>query len=193
MKNITVILSLVALSFHSSKAQLIYSTKTAEVSFFSFAPIEDIDAHNKNMNFMLNTSTNEIVCVAMIKLFEFKKAKMQMDFNDAYMESDKYIESTFTGKINEKIDYTKDGIYYVTVTGKLKIHGMEQTRTEKGALIVTGEKIALVSTFKVQVKDFNVRIPKLLKWNIAEEVYVSVKADLTLDVRLSRETIETNY
>ncbi|KAB2845845.1 MAG: PEGA domain-containing protein, partial [Melioribacteraceae bacterium] len=44
---------------------------------------------------------------------------MQEHFNEKYMESEKYANSTFSGKINETIDYTKDGTYDVTLKKNL--------------------------------------------------------------------------
>lgn len=94
------------------------------------------------------------------------------------MESEKFTSSTFAGKINEVIDYTKDGTYDVTVTGKLKIHGVEQVKTINGKVIVKGQTIQLISNFKVKVADHNIEIPKLVTAKIAEEIEVTVDAIL---------------
>ncbi|MBI3502504.1 MAG: hypothetical protein HY063_12000 [Bacteroidetes bacterium] len=55
---------------------------------------------------------------------------------------------------------------------------MEQERTEKGILIIKGNSISLESNFKIAVKGFGIKIPRLLTKNIAEVVDVKVKADL---------------
>ena len=101
---------------------------------------------------------------------------MQEHFNEKYMESDKNPKSTFKGKINEKIDFTKDGEYNVTVTGKLNIHGVEQDRTISGKVIVKEGKIQLLTSFKVKNADHKVEIPKIVSAKIAEELDVKVDA-----------------
>lgn len=174
----TVMLGIAAFSYYMNVAPQLYMTKTGEVSFFSKAPIEDIDAHNKSVAIALDTVTNEIACVLMIDQFQFRKQKMQRDFNENYMESQKLPQATFTGKINEKINYRKEGTNRVSVTGKLKIHGAEQVRTEKGTLTIKDNKVMIRSSFKIRVKEFNVKIPVLLIKNIAEVVDVTVSADL---------------
>jgi hypothetical protein len=178
MKKLTVLLCVALLFFQPCIAQQLYATKNGEISFYSHAPIEDIDAHNTNVAVALNPVNNEIVFSVPIQLFMFDRKKMQQDFNENYMESATYPKSTFTGTINETIDYTKEGTYFVSVTGRLTIHGTEQTRTEKGTMIVKQGSIYLQSDFMIYVKDFNVKIPSLLTQNIAEVVSVKVKATL---------------
>jgi polyisoprenoid-binding protein YceI len=99
---------------------------------------------------------------------------MQEHFNEKYIESEKYPQSSFKGKINETIDYTKDGEHNVTVTGKLNIHGVEQDRTISGKVIIKNGTIQLISEFKVRNVDHNIQIPKLVVAKIAEAIEVKV-------------------
>src|SRR3546814_1046385 len=71
----------------------------SETSFFSKAPLEDIEAHNDGGASVLNTGTQEIVFVIPIRGFEFRKSLMQEHFNENYMESDEYPTATFKGKL----------------------------------------------------------------------------------------------
>ena len=86
--------------------------------------------------------------------------------------------SIFSGKINEIIDYTKDGSYDVTVTGKLNIHGVEQLRTFNGKVVVKEQTIQLICDFKVKVADHKIDIPKLIMAKIAEVIDVHVDTNL---------------
>jgi hypothetical protein len=164
-------------------AQNVYSTKTGHASFFSKAPMEDIDAHNEKVGAVLNTTLNEVVVVVSIKNFVFKKALMQEHFNDDYLESDKYPDATYNGKINEKVDYTKDGITEVTTTGKLKIHNTERDVTIKGTVTIKNGIITLHTEFNVALKDYNITIPKLVIENIAENILVTIDCPLALYVK----------
>ena len=162
-----------------SFSQTIYSTKTGELSFSSQAPLENIEATNKKVGSVIKTATNDILFFVSIKNFQFEKELMQEHFNENYMESDKYPDATFKGKINETIDFTKNGTYQITATGKLKIHGVEQDRTEKGILTVKDSTITIHCEMKMKVKDFNIEIPKLVFQNIAEVVDVKLNAIYT--------------
>ena len=157
----------------------IYMGKSYEVSFFSDGPIEDIAAISKSAQVILNTAKNEIAIKVTIKGFDFEKELMQEHFNEKYMESDKYPYATFTGKIKDTIDYKKDGIYKVTVTGKLKIHDVEKERTITGTMTIKGGEIGIESKFMVLLKDHKIEIPTLVAQNIAEIVEVTLKLMLT--------------
>ena len=157
----------------------IYLGKTCEIKIFSDGPIEDIDAVNKTSKPILNTGTNDIAIKITIKGFDFDKELMEEHFNEKYLESDKIPYATFSGKINEKIDYTKDGINKVTVTGKMKIHDVEKERTLDGTITIKGSEILMESKFIVTLKDHNIEIPTLVAQNIAETIEVTLKSTLT--------------
>ncbi|MDZ4669031.1 MAG: YceI family protein, partial [bacterium] len=100
-------------------------------------------------------------------------------FNEKYIESEKFPSSTFSGKMNETIDLTKDGEYTVTVVGKLKIHGVEQERTIQGTVKVVNGSLQFYSTFKVKNADHKIEIPTVVMAKISEEIDVKVDAKLT--------------
>lgn len=177
MKNtIIMLVALIGLSI-SATAQ-IYQTASGKISFFSKTPVEDIDAKSNSTVVLLNTNNNEVVFKVQNTSFKFPNKLMEEHFNEKYMESEKYPNSIFSGKINETIDYTKDGSYDITVTGKLNIHGVEQLRTFNGKVVVKDQSIQLISDFKVKVADHKIDIPKLVVAKIAEVIDVHVDTTL---------------
>lgn len=172
------IISFVALaSCFTANAQL-FSTQTGEIGFFSKTPVEDIEAKSKRVLAVLNSEKLTVAFKVDNTGFEFPNKLMQEHFNEKYMESETFPNSSFTGKINEQIDLTKEGEYDVTVSGKLLIHGVEQERTIPGKMIVKAGEIILLSDFKVKVADHKIAIPKLVIAKIAEEISVKVNAAL---------------
>ncbi len=139
----------------------IYMAKTCEISFFSKTPVEDISAINNITKPLLNITTGDLQMKLLMTAFVFEKPLMQEHFNENYVESDKFPNAFFKGKINEKIDYTKDGDNKVTATGKLTIHGVEKDRTIDGTLTVSKGTVTLKSNFKVNFADHGVVIPGL--------------------------------
>lgn len=168
----TTLLLLFAFTLHA-KAQL-YKSHIGSVSFFSKAPLEDIDATSTKIVSMLNTSSNEIVFGIAIKSFQFRIQKMEDDFNENFMESDKYPDATYKGKINEKINWEKDGIYTVTARGILTIHGVSKERLDTATINIVDGKIELKSGFLIRVVDYEIKIPQLLFEKIAEVVSVQL-------------------
>ncbi len=163
-----------------SKAQL-FSAKNGltMVSFYSKAALEDIEAINKsNTAVFLKTTTNDIqMSISMIG-FKFKNALMEEHFNENYIESEKYPNCIFKGKINETIDYSKDGEYQVSVTGKMDMHGVSNDVTIPGTLQKTGNEIKLSAKFKIKVADYKIKVPSMYVSNIAEEVDVTFNSVL---------------
>lgn len=176
MKKLIVIAILLCASFLTN-AQ-VYMTQKGEVKFFSTTPVEDINATSKTVGAVLNTSTNDLAIQLVIKQFKFTNALMQEHFNENYMESEKYPKASFTGKINEKIDFTKDGVYKVTATGKLTLHGVTKDRTIEGQVTVKSGKITLFSEFWIATAEHNIEIPKVVFSKIAEKIKVTVNIPL---------------
>lgn len=157
----------------------IYTSQAAQISFFSSARMEDIEAVSKKANVVLNTTTKELLFKVTITTFVFKNGLMQEHFNETYMESPKYPDAQFNGKINEAVDLTKPGTYNVTVTGTLTIHGIAVPRTISGVITVAAGKISISATFLVPVSAHKIDIPKDKISNIAQDIKVSVQADCT--------------
>lgn len=86
-----IILSLLmVVGYYNLQAQDRYYTKSGQISFFSKAPLESIEAGNKNVTCVLDTKTGQLQFVVLMRGFEFRKALMQEHFNENYVESSKF-------------------------------------------------------------------------------------------------------
>jgi polyisoprenoid-binding protein YceI len=169
-----------AAGFYGLHAQK-YITKNGHIKFFSSAPLEDIEANNHQVNSALDIKTGDFVFKVLMKAFEFEKALMQEHFNENYVESHKFPNASFVGKVINlnDIDFTKDGTHKAIVEGDLTIHGITKQVKEEGIFTVKDEQISGKAIFKVKVADYEIKIPKNLAKNIAEVVEVTV--DVKLD------------
>jgi polyisoprenoid-binding protein YceI len=175
LKKFAIILA-ITLSSLSAFSQ-VYIIKDGSVYFYSKAPIEDIEATTNNLQAILNTNTKEVAFIVPIRSFQFAKDLMKEHFNEKYMESDKYPNAAFSGKIKEDIDWTKDGTYTATATGDMKIHGVKHQETYSGTVTVKGEDISMNTKFRVAIKDYNIEKPKLVFQNIADTILVKMDAN----------------
>lgn len=172
------ILSLIAFLLTSmTYGQSVFIDKSGTISFYSEAPLENIEAVHTSANAILNTSTNEVAFIVPIRGFKFEKELMQEHFNEKYMESDKYPKATYKCSIVDTVSWNVPGVYTVNSTGILSIHGVEKEITEQGTFTVNGNKISLESEFKIAIADYNISIPKLLFQNIADTVLVKMKTN----------------
>jgi polyisoprenoid-binding protein YceI len=169
-------LLLAAIGSVSASAQ-IYTVKDGSVYFYSKAPIEDIEASTINVQSILNTQTKEVAFIVPIRGFQFRKDLMREHFNEKYMESDKYPNAAFSGKVKEDIAWTKDGTYPATVEGSLKIHGVKKDKTYTGTVTVKGEQISVETNFPVAIKEFDITIPKVVFQNVADTIRVKLNVN----------------
>lgn len=166
----------VAALFSMNASAQLFLTRNGKATFFSKAPIENIEAVNNEITSVLDTKKGEFQFGVLIKSFKFKKALMEEHFNENYLESNTYPKANFKGAIADisKVDFTKDGNYDVTVAGDLLIHGITKKISVPGNIAIAGGKISATAKFKVNVKDYNIKIPTTLVNNIAETVDVTV-------------------
>ena len=103
MKVIYIGIMLVIVTSLSLNAQK-YITKTGFIRFYSDAPLEKIEALNRQVNAALDITSGDLVFKVLMKSFHFEKALMQEHFNENYVESDKYPNAEFRGKITNLKD-----------------------------------------------------------------------------------------
>lgn len=153
-----------------------YYTKNGSISFFSKTSMEDIKADNNQVMSVLNTQNGELQFSVLIKSFHFEKALMEEHFNENYLESAKYPKSTFKGTITDiaKVNFAVDGVYPVSVSGDLTMHGVAKKVTTTGKITVKGGKITGNAVFSVALADYKIEVPKLVENNIAKTIQITV-------------------
>lgn len=153
-----------------------YMTKNGYIGFYSHTPVEDIKGDNNQVASVIDTSTGDIVFQVLIKSFHFDKALMEEHFNENYMESEKFPKSTFTGKITNlsSVNFSKNGVYNVTVEGDLTIHGVTNKVSNKGTIEVVSGGINANSKFNIVPEDYKIEIPGVVRNNIAKTLEVTV-------------------
>lgn len=80
----------------------------------------------------------------------------------------------------KKLITQRKGIYPVTATGKLNIHGVDKLETIKGTLTIKNGSMHLDARLLVHTADFKIEIPKLVWEKIAEDIKVTMTADYKL-------------
>ena len=172
MKSIIIILAI--LIGYTVEAQQ-FVAKTGKAHFFSVTSMENIEATSTTAVCALNTTNKKIVVKIKNTSFKFKNGLMEEHFNENYMESDKYEYSSLDAVIVENIDFTKDGVYDVTLKGTLDIHGVKVDREIKGKLTIqNGMPVNGTAKFDVRLADHKIKIPSLLGANIAEIIPIDV-------------------
>lgn len=159
-----------------------YFTKSANISFFSKTPIENIDAINKSGTCVMDLASGKVEFAVLIKGFQFDRSLMQEHFNENYMESSKFPKSTFKGQIDDyrTIDASKTAKIPVSVIGQMTLHGITKTMKVNGTVSTGNGKIILDSTFDVLLVDYNIEVPALVRDQISKAIRITINAPLVV-------------
>lgn len=156
------------------QAQAKYIDKSGELVFEASEELfEPVKATNKSVTVILNTETNDIASLALIKGFRFKNSLMEEHFNENYIESETYPKATFKGKLLDfNFSDLSENMIDVIVDGKLKLHGKEKQIRTTLKVKKSGDSIIIQGLFKVTPDDFDIKIPNVVKNKIAKEIKV---------------------
>lgn len=161
-------------------AQPRYKISEGTVYFKSDAPLEFIEAESTEIKGLIDVENRTFAFSIPMNSFKgFNSALQREHFNENYLESVRFPNGTFSGKIIEQTDFTKDGEYTVRAKGKLTLHGVEQERIIKSTVKVSDGKIHISSKFTVLLKEHDIDIPRIVFQKIAEEIEVKISATLT--------------
>lgn len=164
-------LTIVLIGCNGLFAQHEYIERQGQITFFSYTPVENIQANNNQALSLFNIKTNEIAVRILMKAFAFKKTLMHEHFNESYIESDLYREATFSGQIldfNEALE-SQTRIIKGDFTLKNKTTPIEI----KATITKLKKTYNIEGSFNVLVNDYDIKIPPLLSPNIAKKIEVS--------------------
>lgn len=165
----------------SATAQGKYFTREGFAKFFSESPLENITAENHQVTTVLDTESARMEFAVLMKSFEFEKALMEEHFNENYVESDDFPKASFKGAIvdaDTAIDFATAGVYEVVLAGALNIHGVEKEVEVPGTIEVLEGGINANAVFNVACSDHDIKIPSVVKDNIAEIIEVTIEVKL---------------
>lgn len=161
-----------------------YFIASSKVKFISKASLETIEAVSTELKGVIDTDTRSFAFTVHNNSFEGFNSPLQKDhFHENYLESGKNPNCTFSGKIIDEIDFSRDGTYPVRAKGILVIKGIGQERIIKGSISIKGTDLFLSADLSVLLSDHEIRIPRIVQQKIAPEIEVSIQAKLKKEVQ----------
>ncbi len=178
---IALLLSLFSVGLVYAKVSQVYAVKSSKVTFKSVAELELISAESTALTGLVDPNTKNFAFSVSNKSFDgFNSALQKEHFNDNYLESDKYPNTTFTGRIIDDIDFKKYGIYTIRVKGMFKVKGVTREELIRGTLEVSSAGIKLNTSFSILLSDYEIRIPRIVNQKIAPDIQIAIQANLAL-------------
>lgn len=151
----------------------------SKVSFVSTAPHETISAFSTAMRGLIDPSNRAFAFSIHNTSFKgFNNPLQKEHFNENYMESDKFPDCSFSGKVIDDIDFSKQGVTTVRAKGRLLIRGVSKERIIKAQIVIKDNEILVSAIFDVPLDDHDIRIPRLVYQKIAPVVTVTLSASM---------------
>jgi hypothetical protein len=159
----------------------IFNITKGNITFSSDAPLELIKAESNELKGIIETEKKQFAFLVKVKSFKGFNSAFQKDhFNENYLETDKYPDATFAGKIIEDVDFTKNGVLSVRAKGILTVHGVPKERIIKSDMTIKDGAIFIKANFTVLLADHNIPIPKVVHEKLASEIKVEVNSELKI-------------
>jgi len=156
----------------------IFVVKSGNIFFHSNAKLELIKAESTKLRGAIDAVKRTFAFAIDINSFEGFNSPLQKEhFNENYMETTRFPTATFSGRIVEDDDFTRDGTYNIRAKGKFTIHGVEQERIIQGDLQVKNGVIKLRCFFTVFLSEHEIKIPKIVYEKLASEITVDINAE----------------
>jgi polyisoprenoid-binding protein YceI len=157
----------------------VYEVKNGTILFHSSAELELIKASSDQLKGLVDTDKKNFAFKISMNSFQGFNSPLQREhFNENYVESGKFPDASFSGKIIEDDDLTKDGVYTIRAKGLLTVHGVSQERIIRSTVTVKQGKIKLNSIFTVLLTDHNIKIPRIVSEKLSSEIKVEIQAEL---------------
>lgn len=172
-----IITSLLFLVF-STEAQ-VFISKTGKVSFYSKAPLEDIEATSNETRSIYNIENGEVVAKVAMKSFHFANPLMEEHFNENYIESDKYPTAVFKGTVYDSsgTKMNNDGKFAMYVNGEMELRNIRKPVQARVIIERSGDQLHVVSEFSIKLEDYDITIPGSVVMNISENISILFEAD----------------
>lgn len=159
-----------------SVAQPVYGVQKSDITFNSDAPNELIKASSEKLKGLINAGRKHFAFKVEVVSFNGFNSPLQREhFNENYMESFKFPDITFSGKIIEDVDLSANGTYRVRAKGELNIHGVGRDRIIYADVVIKDGQMEVTSDFRVALADHDIKIPRVVNDKLATEVYITVK------------------
>lgn len=157
-----------------------YLTTKGQVTFLSKAPLNEFEGKSSSLNGLVNLETNLLDFFVDLNTLKTGIGLRDSHMRENYLETDQFPFAEFTGKLVKQPTLILGTKTPVKAVGKFKIHGIEQEIEVSGFLtLLQNGKLELDTSFEILLSDYQIALPKLVFYELAQEQKVTINAILT--------------
>jgi len=158
------------------------TTTSAVIAFDASTAIDNLPkAVNKTAIGAVDIRTGTVQFEAAVKNFAFTNPRIQEHFNGKnWLNSDEFPKFSFSGSIEnvKKINFKKNGVYTVQVSGNLTIRDVTKPLTTPATITVNGSTLTATTEFSIVLADFGISGVPIDAGKVAREPKITVSAEL---------------
>lgn len=153
MKILIIIMFLMAQAVY---AQVFVAEKTQTLLKFQGTLLTEGKSHQSAVTVRQSRGSQNILVVNEVVNFRFPTSLEELEFNDEFMESHYFPQIRITGKLKEKVDLTKDGIYLVNFSGRFTMRKQSVAMEFPVRMEITGQKMTFEFRQKLDLAEYYV-------------------------------------
>lgn len=175
------ILLLAAFSLRANVIERYYFTSTGTAGMRSETPAELIVASTDQVTAIVDPLKKTVVIKIPVGTFNKFSDKSRQDmFNNQLMETQKYPDMIFTGRLPSDFSELKKGMQTVFVFGTLTAHGIKKERTLAMNIFMSDQMLVLNSIVSIPLAQHKMEIPKSFEGKVAKELRIEINARLRM-------------
>jgi polyisoprenoid-binding protein YceI len=157
-----------------------YLTTKGQVTFLSKAPLNEFEGKSSSLNGLVNLETNLLDFFVDLNTLKTGIGLRDSHMRENYLETEKFPFAEFTGNLVQLPTLVMANKTPVKAVGKFKIHGIERDIEVLGFLtLIQNGKVELDTSFEILLSDYQIPLPKLVFYELAQEQKVTINAILT--------------
>lgn len=150
--------------------------QSGTIHFDSKTPIEKFGGGGNKVTGTIDLENKEVTVTVDLTIWTTDGKLRTAHMHENYLETDKFPDSVFTGKITAYESQTGK----ISALGKLNLHGVElKDFNLTGTLLKVKSGYQLKANFIVKLSDFHIPVPRLLTLKVKNEI--KVQADIQLE------------
>lgn len=173
---------LFTLSLNSQISAQSYLADDGYVEFVSTAPLLEFKGKSNNLTGLIDFDQNLVDFYIDLTTLDTGINLRNNHMRDSYLETDKYPFAEFTGSLDTEFDFEQSGKQSVKTSGVFTIHGVEQEMEINGTLEETNEGLLLEATWTVLLEDHDIRKPRVVFYELADEQTVNISITLKKNI-----------
>ena len=153
------------------KANQDYIERQGKITFFSYTPVENIQATSNQALSIFYADSKKIGVEILMRTFTFKKSLMYEHFNESYIETDLYPRAYLNAEVLgfDPALETQTRI----IKGDFTLRDISKPIEIKTTITKENNGYRFEGELEVKIDDHEIKVPKVLAANIAKKIQVS--------------------